>query len=96
MQVIRRYKKLLWFDFLEVMNQQLEEKPDKVIFFELLDELRMRLLESISEGANFKLKAPAIRLLQEFETRMKLEPSFANTSELEELKQLGEQFYSVK
>ena len=93
MQVIRRYKKLPWFDFLEVMNQQLERKPDKTIYFELLDELRMRLLESISEGANFKLKVPASRLLQEFKTRMELEPSFSTSDDFKEFIILGNVFW---
>lgn len=93
MQVIRRYKKLPWFDFLEVMNQQLERKPDKTTYFELLDELRMRLLESISEGANFKLKAPASRLLQEFKTRMELEPSFSTSDDFKEFIILGNVFW---
>tara|TARA_R110000868_G_scaffold258137_2_gene515373 strand:- start:45 stop:299 length:255 start_codon:yes stop_codon:yes gene_type:complete len=65
-QIIRRYKKLSWFDFVDIIDQQLALSPGRDIYFELMDELHWRLVESISEGASFKLKAQAQKVLQHF------------------------------
>ena len=70
MIVIRRFRKLPWFDLLDRIEKDLNEKPDKKIYFEFLDEFRMRLLDSISEGASFKLKSPTKVMLMKFEKRM--------------------------
>lgn len=89
MQIIRKYKKLEWFDFLDVIERELKDIPGKTSYFEILDELRMRLIDSISEGATFKLKAPTRDLVSKFETRTSEDPSFANEDDLKEFIELA-------
>ena len=89
MIIIRRFRKLDWFDLLDRIQKDLDEKPDKKIYFEFLDEFRMRLLDSISEGASFKLKAPTKEILMKFETRMKEDTEFATEADMQEFKELA-------
>lgn len=84
----RRYKKNDWWDFLTVIDQELEKLPAKETFFNLIDELRMRKAESISEGATFKMKAPAKDLLERFKDRMDKDEEFASSVDLEEFNRL--------
>jgi hypothetical protein len=88
MQIIRKYRKLSWFDFLDIIQEELKSNPDKSSYFEYLDELRMRLLESVSEGGSYKLKAPAKDILAKFQSRMSKNPSFASEQDLEEIEAL--------
>jgi len=71
------------------MTRALNKKPEREIYVEFIDELRMRKLESFSEGATFKMKAKAKELLAQFEERMQ-EESFASEEQLSEVKQLIE------
>lgn len=86
MEIIRKYKRNDWWDLLIVIEQELERSPVKETFFNLLDELQWRKVESISEGASFKINAPALKLLERFENKIKEDPSFATSQDLEDFK----------
>ena len=90
MQINRRYKKLLWFDLLDVIKKELSKNPDQVVYLELMDEFRMRLLESVSEGGTFKLKVQAKELLTKFEKRLSEDPLFATKVHHNEIRELAE------
>jgi len=90
MLIIRKYKKLQWFDFLDRIEVELAKSPDKKVYFELMDEIRMRLLESVSEGGTFKLKKPTNNLLERFKKRLDEDSSFATADDFNELKVLSE------
>lgn len=87
MYIERRYSKLPWFDFLDQIEDELKENPPKERYIELLDEFRMRKIESVSEGGTFKLKAPATKLVEKFTQRME-DSSFATSEDLEECQQI--------
>ncbi|EQC47360.1 hypothetical protein [Bacteriovorax sp. Seq25_V] len=88
MEIIRKYKRNDWWDLLIVIEQELERSPVKETFIDLLDELRWRKVESISEGASFKINAPAKDLLERFEKMMEENPSFATDEDLQEAKSI--------
>lgn len=52
----RRYKKNDWWDLMTVIEQELERDSSYKTFFNIADELKWRLVESISEGANHKIR----------------------------------------
>lgn len=89
MQIIRKYRKLDWFDFIDTMTRALNKKPSKEVYLEFLDELRMKKFESLSEGATFKMKTKAKELLAMYQERMK-EEGFADEKDLAEVKQIIE------
>lgn len=89
MIIDRKFKKLGWWDFLEYMEKQLLNNPSKTEYIEFLDELRLRLLESVSEGGTFKLKAPTEMLKQKFIQRMEVDDDFANSNDLSEVNELA-------
>tara|TARA_R110000868_G_scaffold117600_12_gene312426 strand:+ start:38980 stop:39234 length:255 start_codon:yes stop_codon:yes gene_type:complete len=84
MQIIRRYKKLSWFELVDIIDEQLKSAPARDIYFDLMDELHWRLVESISEGGSYKLKAQAQKLVEHFEQ--------CELDGLEELKELASKF----
>ena len=88
MIIIRKYKKLNWFDFLDRLKKDLSDMPGKSVYIEILDEIHMRKLESISEGGSYKLIAPAKSLLEAFKKRMLNDPTFASEKELVEIKRI--------
>jgi hypothetical protein len=88
MQIIRKYKRLSWFDFLDQIEKELKDNPDKSVYFEIGGELKMRLVESVSEGAAFKMKAPSKNMLEKFEQRMKDQTSFASEQDYQDFKDL--------
>lgn len=88
MLIIRKYRRLGWFDFLDRIELELKAKPDKKMYSALLDEIRMRRLESVSEGGVYKLRAPANEIFQRFEERSADEIGFANESDRAELLQV--------
>ena len=88
MDLIRKYRKLDWFNFLDYIEKELEGEPDSKIYFELMDEICVRKLESISEGATYKLKAPSIDILKRFELRVSKDPSFTTEEKVKEFKAL--------
>lgn len=90
MIIVRRYKNLGWFDLLDCLKEELDQAPPKEKYFDFLDEFRMRLIESVSEGASFKLKAPTKELLARFEARLSKEPEFASQEDLLEFQRITE------
>jgi hypothetical protein len=92
MEILRKYRRLGWFDFLDQIEIELKNTPDKSVYFELLGELKMRLVESVSEGAAFKMKAPSKNLLERFEKRMSQENSFASEQDYQDFKELVSEF----
>lgn len=88
--IVRRYKKLDWFDFVDRLTYDLDQRPSKELYFELLDEIRMRKMESVSEGGTYKLKSPTKKLLEDFVMRCEKEQDFATEQELNEFKDLAE------
>ena len=88
LDILRKYRKLDWFDFLEYVEKELEGEPACKVYFEIIDEICVRKLESISEGATYKLKAPSLDLLKRFEQRVSKDGSFATKEEIEEFKTL--------
>lgn len=89
MLIMRKYRKLDWFDFIDTMTRALNKKPEKETYIEFIDELRMRKLESLSEGATFKMKIKARELMTMFEERM-AEADFAGEEDLAQVKELIE------
>lgn len=55
MYILRRYKKLSWWDLVEIIDQVKISEVQESELIELVDELRLRLLESVSEGGSFKV-----------------------------------------
>jgi hypothetical protein len=92
MQIIRKYKRLTWFDFLDQIEKELKAGPDKSVYFEFLGELKMRLVESVSEGAAFKMKAPSKELLDKFEKRLNNQSTFASEQDYQDFKDLVSEF----
>ncbi len=71
----------LW-DFIELMEQNCYQSGDKDAYFLYLDELRMRKIESVSEGGNYKLKSLATELNEKFLEEVEKNPSFVLESEM--------------
>ena len=90
MIIVRRFKKLGHFDLLERMEQDLNTQNDKNLFFEYMDEFKMRLLESVSEGASFKFKASAQDLMNRFNKKMSADSSFASAQDLQQFKEIAD------
>lgn len=88
MLIVREYRKLGWWDFLDRIEFELKQQPDKSVYIKFLDELRMRRLESVSEGGSFKLKAPANDIFNRFQERISLDSSFAESADIEECREL--------
>jgi hypothetical protein len=85
MQIIRRYKKLDWWSFVEHIDLALDkDETTQESYIELLDEIRMRLLESVSEGASYKFKKQAQRLLTSYRSKFARSEDLAEIIELEE------------
>ena len=89
MLIIRKYKKLGWFDLLDKMEEVLTSDAPKERYFEFVDELRMRLIESVSEGASFKIKAPTNNLIELFSKRREADSNFATELEEDEFRQIA-------
>jgi predicted protein tyrosine phosphatase len=54
---VRRYHKNDWWDLMVVIDQELEKSNTYKTYVNIADELKWRLVDSISEGANHKIKA---------------------------------------
>jgi hypothetical protein len=81
METIRRFKKMSLWDFIELMEKNCYCSGDKDSYFLYLDELRMRKIESVSEGGNYKLKSLANELNDQFTLELKKNPSFVLEAE---------------
>ncbi|MFT6067830.1 MAG: hypothetical protein ACJAT2_001173 [Bacteriovoracaceae bacterium] len=85
METIRRFKKMSLWDFIELMEANCYNSGDKDTYFLYLDELRMRKIESVSEGGNYKLKSLALELKEKFLEEVKKSPGFALEEEMKDL-----------
>ncbi len=63
----RRYRKNDWWDFVEVIEQELTRDPSAQTYYNIFDELKWRIVESISEGGNFKIRMKTEELKLRFE-----------------------------
>lgn len=81
METIRRFKKMSLWDFIELMEKNCYGSGDKENYFLYLDELRMRKIESVSEGGNYKLKSLAIEMHNKFLEEVEKNPSFVDPLE---------------
>lgn len=63
----RRYKKNDWWDLVTVIEQELERSESLDTYYNIVDELKWRIVESISEGGNFKIRNKASELYVLFE-----------------------------
>ena len=84
MITVRPFQKHDWFEFLEIIEKSLQEKASSEQCFALIDELYMRKVDSISEGASYKLKSPAKNLLNYFQARQAEDTNFSSEKQLEE------------
>lgn len=91
MLIIRRYKALGWFDLLDKLEEELSKDPPKERYFDFLDEFRMRLIESVSEGASYKLRNPTLALIERFQQRQAEDPVFASETDRLEFQELASQ-----
>lgn len=91
MLIIRKYRKLDWFDFVDMKTRLLKKSPGKEIYIELIDELRMRKLESMSEGATYKMGVLGRDILNLFIIRASENSSFASSEDIDNLRNLVEE-----
>jgi hypothetical protein len=70
MYVERKYSRLDWFDFLDIVNQHLiHEAPNIKELYDITYELEARKLECISEGGIFKYHKAAQSLVNYLEEK---------------------------
>lgn len=69
MEIIRKFKKLPILRFLELVEVELKHDIPIEDYFAFADELKMRKLESISEGEIFKIKRSARNVEEALKTR---------------------------
>ncbi len=85
MQIERRYRKLDWWSLIEHIDNAVGEDSSTIeTYVEILDELRMRILESVSEGSSFKIKKQANRLCDSFKNKFARPEDLAEISQIEE------------
>lgn len=72
MEIIRKYKKLSTWDFLELVDNELAPGsfPSLEEYISYLDELKMRAYESISEGEIYKIKLRIKRLSESAQDKL--------------------------
>lgn len=88
MEIFRKYKRLLWFELVELVEESLSKKTDFESYIEYIDELKMRLVDSISEGLSYKVKGLAVKISNSFEIRTKEDEGFASSDQQEEFRRL--------
>lgn len=62
----RRYRKNDWWDLVTVIEQELERSKSYDTYFYIVDELKWRIVDSVSEGANFKIRNKAKEIQKRF------------------------------
>ena len=90
LETIRQFKKMSLWDFIDLLEEKCLGCHQAETYFIYLDEIKMRRIESISEGGNFKLKNLAFQLLAEFENERKSNEQFCSEKEYFDFK------YTVK
>jgi hypothetical protein len=76
----RKYRKNDWWDFMTVIEQELEKNNSTEIYVDILDELKWRLTDSISEGATYKIRVKSEELKKRF-----LNSNLTSSKELDDL-----------
>ena len=89
MEIVRKYKKISTLRFLELIDIEMKHTPTLEEYIAFFDELKMRKLESISEGEIFKIKRQAKNLLEHIEARIASEPEWSGTSAHENFRKLA-------
>lgn len=82
MEVVRQFKKMSLWDFIDLMQDQCLGCGESKTYFMYLDEIKMRRIESISEGGNYKLHTLALELLGEFKKEFSVDSTFCSTEEM--------------
>ena len=72
----------LW-DFVDLMNQECFGSAKSETYFLYLDEIKLRRLESVSEGGDLKLRSLAKELLEEYKKEMQRNDEFASQDDYE-------------
>ncbi len=90
MEIIRKYKKLSTWDFLELVDSELAHgsSPSLEEYISYLDELKMRAYESISEGEIYKIKLRIKRLTESAKEKL-------TNSEVKSLLELTQELNSL-
>ena len=86
MEIVRQFKKMSLWDFIYILTKKCYGCGDQDTYFMYLDEIKLRKMESISEGGNYKLKSLAYDLLKEYEKELSLNPDFATEKEIKDFK----------
>ena len=86
MEIVRQFKKMSLWDFIDLLSSKCHGCGDQEIYLMYLDEIKLRRIESISEGGNLKLKSLATELLTEYEKEVSLKSDFATEQEIKEFK----------
>ena len=86
MEIIRRFKKMSLWDFIDLMNEQCLNCGDRETYFLYLDEIKLRRIESVSEGGDHKLRSLAKELLHNYEEEMKKSSDFSNSEDYQSFK----------
>lgn len=90
MEIIRKFKKLSTPRLLELVEFEMTAELELSQFTEYFDELKMRKLESISEGEIFKIKRAAKNLLAHLEKLVQQNESWQQReSEISRLRDLA-------
>jgi hypothetical protein len=76
METIRQFKKMSLWDFIELMERNCYESGAKATDFLDLAELRMRKIEAVSEGGNYKLQSLARELRDQLRAEVEKNPEF--------------------
>lgn len=90
METLREFKKMSYWDFKELLEEKCLGCHDKETYFTYLMEIKMRRIESISEGGNIKLKNLALNLYKEFQNENEQDSEFCSPKDLEEFRYIIE------
>lgn len=80
MLIIRRLKKLSYWDLKEYFENEwksLAAAKQREFALEILDEIRLRILESVSEGGTYKLRDLAHEIKETLGTELANDKEFA-------------------
>lgn len=76
----RRYRKNDWWDLVAVIEQELEKSQSYETYFYIADELKWRIIDSLSEGASFKVRKKAKELQASYTSNC---PDIDNLTEIQ-------------
>ncbi len=90
MEIVRQFKKMSLWDFIDLMNEQCIGSGKKETYFLYLDEIKLRRFESVSEGGDHKLRSLAKELLQAYQEEMLKNPDFSNPNDFQDFQSIVE------